>query len=94
MEIIKQNETFNVKDSNEKFEMSGSVSRDISLSLNIYFNVNHLEGNRVGEVRYNKYVESGDVNFGVTCSEANRDELSAYADATVDYILEYLNGSN
>lgn len=94
MEIIKQNETFNVKDSNEKFEMSGSVSRDISGSLNIYFNVNHLEGNRVGEVRYNKYVESGDVNFGVTCSEANRDELSAYADATVDYILEYLNGSN
>ena len=89
MEIVKQNESFTLKDSNEVYEMSGSASRDVSGSLNLHINVSTVNGERVGDCHYNKYGESSDVNFGVNCSEANRDELTAYADTVVDSVLEF-----
>lgn len=92
MEIIKQNETFILKDTNEVFETNGSVSREISGSINLHINVNKIGGERVGDCHYNKYGESSDVNFGVNCSEENRDELTAYADTVVDSVLEYFKG--
>lgn len=91
MEIIKNNESFSLKDSNGTYETNGSISRDISGSLNIHFNVNTLEGERVGDGHYNKYGENGEVNFGINCAEAKRDELSAYADTLIDTVLEYVN---
>lgn len=89
MEIIKQNESFTLKETTEQYEMSGSVSREVSGSLNMHFNVNSVNGERVGDCHYNKYGEAGDVNFGVNCSEENRDALTAYADSVVDSVLEY-----
>lgn len=89
MEIIKQNESFALKETTAQYEMSGNVSREVSGSLNLYFNVNTVEGTRVGDCHYNKYGESGDVNFGVNCSEENRDALTEYADTVVDSVLSY-----
>ena len=89
MEIIKQNESFALKDTTETFEMTGSVNREVSGSLNLYFNVNKVDGERVGDGHYNKYGESSEVNFGVNCSEENRDGLLAYADTVVDSVLAY-----
>lgn len=89
MEIIKQNESFTLKDTTETFEMIGSANREVSGSLNLHFNVNKVGGERVGEGHYNKYGETSDVNFGVNCSEENRDELLAYADTVVDSVLAY-----
>lgn len=91
MEIIKNNESFSLKDNNDTYEMSGSLSRDVSGSLNIHFNVNTLDGERVGDGHYNKYGESGEVNFGVNCTEAKRDALTAYADTVVDSVLAYVS---
>ena len=89
MEIVKQNESFNVKDANDTFEMNGSISREVSGSLNLYFNVSRVGGEHVGDCHYNKYGENSNVNFGVNCAEENRDELTAYADTVVDSVLEY-----
>lgn len=89
MEIVKQSESFTLKDTTEVFEMSGSVSREVSGSLNLYFNVNKIDGERVGDCHYNKYGEANEVNFGVNCSEDNRDELTEYADTVVDSVLTY-----
>lgn len=52
MEIVKQNESFNVKDTNGTFEMNGSVSRDVSGSLNLHFNVSRVGGEHVGDCHY------------------------------------------
>lgn len=89
MEIIKQSESFNLKDANETFEMSGTVNREISGSLNIHFNVNRLNGEYVGEGHYNKYGENSNINFGINCDEKVRDELTSYTDTVIDSVLEY-----
>lgn len=89
MEIIKQTESFNLKDKNEVFEMTGNVSREVSGSLNVHFSVNKVEGEYVGDCNYNKYGEENPINFSVNCSEEHRDELTAYADAVIDEILEH-----
>lgn len=40
MEIVKQNETYQISDTNEKgWEMTGTASKDINGSLNINFTV-------------------------------------------------------
>jgi predicted class III extradiol MEMO1 family dioxygenase len=90
MEIVKQNESFTLKDSNEVYELNGSINRSISGSLNIHFSVNQVEGGRVGDCSYNKYSESGDVNFSVNCVEGKRDEFTSYADTVIDSVLEQL----
>lgn len=89
MEIIKQSESFNLKDNNGTFEMSGTVSREVSGSINIHFNVNRLSGEYVGDCHYNKYGEDSKVNFGINCNEEVRDELTSYTDTVIDSILEY-----
>jgi hypothetical protein len=89
MEIVKQNESFILKDSTELYEMSGSASRDVSGSLNVHINVNSVNGERIGDCHYNKYGEGSEVNFGVNCSETNRDALTEYADVVVDSVLEF-----
>ncbi len=89
MEIIKQNESFVLKDNNGTFEMSGSVNREVSGSINLHFNVNKVDGEHVGDCHYDKYGESSDVNFRVNCSEENRDTLITYADTVVDSVLNY-----
>ena len=94
MEITKQNETFNLKDTTELYELSGSVSRDASGSINIHINVNSVDGNHVGDCNYNKYGENETVNFSVSSSEENREALAVYGDTVVDSVLEYLKASN
>lgn len=88
MEIIKQNETFNLKDSNETFDISGSIVCEVSGSLNIHFTVNKVEGEYVGNVSYNKQDEASNVNFNINCPEAYRDDLSTYSDSVIKAILE------
>lgn len=90
MEIIKQSETFNLKDANETMSMTGSVSRASSGSINLHFSVATLEGDRVGDCNYNKYGESSDATFSVSCAEGHRDSLTAYADTVVDSVLKFL----
>lgn len=94
MEIIKQTETFNLVDTTDAFTMSGNATKEASGALNIYFNVNKVSGETVGNCHYNKYAESESVQFSVNCSEENRDELTVYADTVIDYVLEYFKANN
>lgn len=89
MEIVKQNETFTLKDTTDAYEMTGTANRDVSGSMNVSINVNRIGGERVGDCYYNKYAEMGNVNFNVSSSEDNREELIAYADTVIDSVLEY-----
>ena len=89
MEIIKQNESFKLKETKGLYEMSGTASRDVSGSMNINFNVNKSGEERFGDCHYSKYGESNNVNFSVNCSEEHRDELTTYADSVIDSVLAY-----
>lgn len=89
MKITKKNETFNLVDVTDVFETSGNITCDASGSINIHFNVRRPEGEHIGDCHYNKYGEANNVNFGVNCSEENRDELTAYADTVIDSILAH-----
>lgn len=93
MEIVKQNESFLLKDTNGLLVMSGGATREVSGSLNVHFSVSKGEGERVGDCYYNKYGENGEVNFSVNCPEENRDELAAYADSVVDSVLEFFKSA-
>jgi hypothetical protein len=93
MEIIKQNETFNLKETTDAYEMAGSVSRDVHGSLNININVTRLNGDRVGDCYYNKYANAEHVNLSISSSEDNREELVAYANTVIAYVLEYFESN-
>lgn len=91
MKLTKQNETFNLTDTTEVFEMHGTASQDVNGSLNINFSVNKVGGEYLGDCHYNKYAESANVNFGFNCAEENRDEFVAYADSVIDFVLDNFN---
>lgn len=93
MEIIRQNETFNLKDTTEVYEMNGSASRETSGAINININVNRLGGDRVGDCYYSKFSDADNVHFSVNCVEENREELSVYADTVIDSVLEYFKSN-
>lgn len=90
MEILKQNETFTLKDTTEVYEMNGNVSRDFMGTLNVNFSVTNLEGERVGDCYYNKYTDADVIHFNINCPENNRKELTAYAESVVDSVLVHL----
>lgn len=89
MEIIKQNETFNLEDTTDKFEMQGNVSVEVSGSLSIHFNVKNLSGERIGDCYYHNHDRSKGINLGISCSEEHREDLSAYVDYVIDSILTH-----
>ena len=94
MEIVKQNEVFNLSDTTEVFEMQGNANYDVSGSLQVHFTVNKIGGEYIGDAHYNKYSESPTVNFGINCSEENRKELTSYVYTLIDTVLKHFNSSN
>lgn len=94
MEIVKQNETFNLSETTDVFEMTGNATYETNGALNVYFTATRAGGDRVGDCHYHKYSENDYVNFNVNCAEENRDELTAYADTVIESVLRYLNTSN
>ena len=91
MEIIKQTESFNLKDTTDLYEINGNINREISGSLNIHFSIKNITGEHLGDCHYNKYNESPNVNFSINCPEINREEITEYTDTIIDSILEYFN---
>ena len=94
MNITKLTENFSLIESTDAFEMNGNITRESNGNLNVYFTMARPGGDVVGDCHYNKYGENTNVNFGVNCPEANRDEVTAYADTVIDSVLEYLKGNN
>ena len=94
MEIVKQSESFDIKDTNEIFEMFGNITYDIYGSLNLQFNINRIEGDRVGYCHYFSQAENGDANLNINCSEKDRNEVIAYTNSIIDQILTHFKTLN
>ena len=94
MKITKQSETFVFTDSTEAFEMRGDVTSEATWPLNLHLNVTRVDGDRMGDCSYSKYCESDSINFNVSSSEENCDELTAYANTVIDTVLEHLKSFN
>lgn len=93
MEITKQNENFTLTETTEVYEIRGSISRDGAGSLNIHFNISKLDGDHVGDAHYNSYAENDRVNFGVTCAEEIREEITACADTVIDSVINHFKSN-
>lgn len=94
MEIIRQNETFTLKETTDAYEMNGTANRETSGVLSININVARVGGESVGNCYYNKYSDNDNVHFSLTCAEVVREELAAYADSVIDSVLEYFKANN
>lgn len=94
MEIVKQNETYQITDSNldKGWEMSGTANRDLSGSLTISFSVSkpgELVEN-IGDCTYSKpFDNEGRISVSYTVSEVNRDEFVVYMNSVIDSVLEH-----
>lgn len=90
IEIIKQNETFQLKESTDNgWAMSGSASKEVSGSYSINFSVTKPGelSEYIGDCSYYKPSEDGQVSINYTVSEQNRDALVAYSDTVLDAVL-------
>lgn len=95
MEIVKQNETYQISDTNEKgWETTGTANKDISGSLTISFAVSkpgELVEN-IGDCTYSKpFDDSGRISVSYSVSEVKRAEFVPYMDSVIDSVLQYLN---
>ena len=91
MEITKQTESFNLKDTTDLYEINGNINREVSGSLNIHFSITNTTGEHLGDCHYHKYNDVSNINFSINCSEVNREEITEYADTLIDSILEHFN---
>lgn len=89
MEIIKQTESFLLKDATSAYEINGHITRETTGVMNIHFSINNLDGKHIGDCHYNTSVDNDIINFGVNCSEDVRDAVTACADTVIDSVLEH-----
>ena len=88
MEILKQNESFILKDTTDVYVLNGSVNREASGSLHINFAVNNVDASHVGDCYYSRYAESDNVSFSMSCADESRDALYAYASSVIAFVLD------
>lgn len=90
MEIVKQNEQFNISDTtSEGWTVTGNFTKSIdnnNYSLN--FNI-QKDAESIGFVSYTN--NSGEISINYNCSEVNRDKFTAYMDTVIDSVLTYKN---
>lgn len=89
MEIKKQSESFVITDSTDELYTNGTISHEISGTLNMQFNVNDAEGIYMGSCSYNNYGDSSNISFNINCSEEKRDHMISYSNTIIDEVLEY-----
>lgn len=94
MKIVKQNETYQISDTNENgWEMTGTASKDINGSLNINFTVSkpgELMEN-IGDCNYSKPVDNSMISVYYSVSEDKRAEFVSYMDSVIDSVLQHFN---
>ena len=95
MEIVKQNETYQISDTNEKgWEMTGTANKDVSGSLTISFAVSKpgelVES--IGDCTYSKpFDTNGMISVSYSVSEVKRAEFVPYMDSVIDSVLQHFN---
>jgi len=94
MEIVKQNETFQISEKAENgWEMVGTANKDVNGSLSINFNVTKPGGlsEQIGDCNYYKPQDSDRVSVSYNVEESGRDAFAAYLDKVVDTVLAHFN---
>lgn len=94
MEIVKQNETYQISDTNEKgWEMTGTANRDVSGSLSINFRVSKLGElvENIGDCTYSNPSDNGMVSIFYSVLEDKRAEFVSYIDSVIDSVLQHFN---
>lgn len=92
MEITKQNQTFNLKDTtSDGWTVSGSATQEVDGYTTISFNINK-DGelnNQVGYYNYNVPTD-GMVNINITAIPENLDAVIDYTQTATQEIKDYL----
>ena len=92
MEITKQNQTFNVKDTtSEGWTITGSATQDVQGYTTISFNINK-DGELKNQVGYYNYSipTDGMVNINITALPENLDAMIDYTQTATQKIKDYL----
>ena len=92
MEITKQNQTFNVKDTtSEGWAITGSATQDVQGYTTISFNINK-DGELKNQVGYYNYSipKNGMVNVNITSNPESLDTFINYAQTATQKIKDCL----
>ena len=89
MELIKQNESYTLKDTLENgWYVSGNVSYDVNGVLSFWANVSKEEdGSPIGNIHFTRPKE-GNTSINYDMNEENRAELADYANKLIDFVVE------
>lgn len=93
MEITKQTENFTLKDTTDVYEINGHITRENNGAMNVHFNITKLDGEHIGDCYYNLSGENNKTNFGVSCDEVLREEVTVCADTVVDSVLAHFKSN-
>lgn len=92
MEITKQNQTFNIKDTtSEGWTITGSATQDVDGYTTISFNINK-DGELNNQVGYYNYSipKNGMANVNITSNPESLDALIDYAQTATQKVKDYL----
>lgn len=89
MEIVKQNENYLITDKTEKgWTVTGNAVNEVNGSLSFNISVDSELGENIGNFSYSKWAENDNISVNYTVAEVNRDDLVAYSDTLIDWVLE------
>lgn len=92
MEITKQNQTFNIKDTtSEGWAITGSATQDVDGYTTISFNINK-DGELNNQVGYYSYSipKNGMANVNITSNPESLDAFIDYAQTATQKVKDYL----
>ena len=89
MELIKTNENYSISDKTEKgWIITGNASYETNGSLNINISINSNIEDHIGNFSYNKWSENDTIHISYNVKEENRNDLVAYSDILIKWVLE------
>lgn len=93
MEIVKQNETFKIKDTVDNWVMDGTASKNIDGAININFTVTASGelSEYIGDCGYSKPADTSMVSTNFNVANHNRDKFIAYINTVVDSVLSHFS---
>lgn len=90
MELVKQNENYTFSDKLENgWVVNGNASHEADGALSLSINIGLELGDHIGDFYYHKPVE-GNIHMNYNLPENKRDEIIAYADSVIDFVLAKL----
>jgi hypothetical protein len=94
MEIVKRSDSFAFTETTESYVSKGTIDREASGVIRVYFSVNSTEDHYIGDCNYSNYSDNNTVNFSLNCPEEIRKEVTTHAESVIDGILEHCKSIN